>query len=197
MISLVYLDDNGAHQIIAPSTNFIIGLTDPGSWVLDAGEGADSAGFLGAFFDQTLPWDPFYPSSYTGTINLTKDDQRLAKTFTLKENGVHVSIRTLDEKTILIPLALDPWERFSPGWGSRYHKEMIPNGIAWFIDGGPRVEIQSDHPIVFHSFIDEYPYIINQENPNRPYLPGHYLPFPMAVAQIKGSGIINIDLTIK
>lgn len=197
MISLIYIDEDGVHQIIAPSTNFIIGLSDPGSWVLDAGEGSDVTGFLGAFFDQTLPWELFNPTFYTGSINLTKKDQRTAKTLSLKNNGVHVNIRTIDEKTIMIPLALDPWERFSPGWASRYHKEIISNGIAWFIEGGPRVEIQSDHPFAFHSFVDEYPYTINHENPNRSYLPGHYLPFPMAIVQIRGSGVINIDLTIE
>lgn len=197
IISLTYLDKDGAHQIIAPSTTFVVGLSDPSSWVLEAGEGADIAGYLGAFYDQTLPWDLFYPSPQPNSLNLTKSDQRIAKTMFFKNDGIQVIIRSLDEKIILIPLALDPWFRYYPGWGKRYHKEIIPRGYAWYVDGGPRVEIQSDHPMEFYSFIDAYPYFINQEDPNRSYPPGHYLPFPMAIARVKGSGVISIDLKIK
>jgi hypothetical protein len=45
-------DDQGIHQIIGPTWEFIVGMSDPSSWNTFSGVRSDSAQILGAFQDQ-------------------------------------------------------------------------------------------------------------------------------------------------
>jgi hypothetical protein len=56
LIAYFSRDKSGYHQVVAPTSQFIVGLGDPSTWLLDADDGADPAGIHGAFADSPPPW---------------------------------------------------------------------------------------------------------------------------------------------
>ena len=85
--SLVYAfsrDRQGVHQWAAPSSQFIVGQSDPATWQMDSGLSPDPAVIPGAFIDT----GPFTPLIETGKVTFRNSD--LEKTYTLLPNGLEI-----------------------------------------------------------------------------------------------------------
>lgn len=188
---------DGIHQIVAPTTQFFAGLGDPSTWELSLAEGADPAGVHGAFADGAPPWPLYKAALYENRLTFTAPGSRLAKTYSLTPHGLRLEYRTAgDSLTVQLPLAIDGWRRFSPNWGDLYQAESAPQAWVWQLAGGPRVEVRTSAELAAHPFTASRPYLRLAEDPNREYPAGHYLPFPVALVEMRSSHNFEVELIL-
>jgi hypothetical protein len=183
------------HQIIAPSSQFIVGFGDPSTWNLDAGEGSETFGIHGAFVDSSPPWD-FYNVSITDEqLTFSTPNQNSIKTYSLLEDGIQVNFSSSEPISIQIPIAIDPWRRFSPDWREYIACQLEQTGFSCRLPDDSTVEIRSDSKISAHSFTDSYSNLNVPEDPNFNYLPGHYLPFPIVLLEMSEANTFSVLIT--
>ena len=154
---LTYLfarDEAGTHQLIGPSWQVATGLSATSLWRLDLGEAADPGAIPGAFAEPDDPFGAFEVSIQGDTLVFRLRDGKCTKTFRLTDSRLEVDYQPDRPLTILIPLLVDPWTRFSPGWAAKYVGEKTPNGIRWGLEGGPNISLQADSSIQLQAFND-------------------------------------------
>ena len=173
------------HQLIGPSWQVAVGLSDPSTWQPGLGEAADPGAYPGAFVDEDDPFKVYEPAIEGDTLMFTSTDGTRAKTFHLTETGLEVKYQTQEPVTTQIPLLVDPWTRFTPGWAENYTQQNLPGGIAWGLESGPMVNIQFDGEIKMHAFSESLLLLNIPEDPDFDYPPGHTIPFPMAIAEVE------------
>jgi hypothetical protein len=199
------------HQWIGPSSQFASGLSPADSLKLSAREFADPGVYPGAFFD----WDaarqePDGSQTYLyqvspGELKLTTPDGSRQKIFRFSDSGLFVQLLGDPPTQVLVPLALDPWQRYTPGWPACYRGETQGGAWLWSVaistsgaceNNSARFSIylQSDSSYQTHAFLESLPFVDQPEDPNRNYPPGHFLPFPLAIAQFEMSGRVNLQL---
>jgi hypothetical protein len=193
---LFYHDGQDVHQIIGPTAQFIAGMSDPSVWDLSLGELADLRQVMGAFADQEgLSYTPYAPRSVEDGIAFVSPDNRRVKIFEFSENGLKVTYE--GEPTVTsIPLALDPWRRYAPGWASAYRAD----GIRWGLDGGPMVRIQAPVSVTLRWFGETLGVLSQAEDPDKEFPPGHFVPFPMAIVDIPPmmeTSVIWLEITME
>ncbi len=196
LMALYHVIDGKAHQLIAPTSQFLVGQADPSTWDLTAGDAADPGGVPGAFIDGSPPWDPYYPEFSTDSLTLTNPGGSPVKTFTIIPQGLRVDYQLHAPLTTQIPLVLDPWQRFSPGWGERYLSTRLPDGWTWQIANGPQLTIRSSAPIDLHPFNESLSELQIPEDPNYEYPAGHYLVFPLALAEIQAAQDFQVEIKL-
>jgi hypothetical protein len=187
------IDASGVHQLIAPSSQFTFGTGDPSTWQAALGQAADPQVIPGAFYDGGRPYQADISNSQ---LTLSDPTSGIVKRFSLLADGIRVEYEAPAPLTTHLSLALDPWQRFAPAWGERYHGADIPYGLAWSLSPELAVEITTNARLTLHAFTDTQNLMGLVENPNAELPPGHYLPFPMAVFQIYGSPDFWIVITI-
>jgi hypothetical protein len=188
--------DEEIHQIIGPSSQFITGLSDPGTWDLSGGLSADPSVITGAFAENEYSYQAQLESE---KLIFTASSGQVVKTYQLTPNEVHVEYSLLPNIILpnpRIPLVLDPWRRFFPGWAEQFHPVAIPNGWAWQLEDGLFVQIQTNAWISMYTFRDSLMSFSIPEDPNHDYPPGHFLPFPVALIEINPRGKIPIEIDI-
>ena len=196
LMALYQVIDGEAHQLIAPTSQFLVGQADPSTWDLTAGDAADPGGVPGAFIDASPPWDPYYPEFSTDSLTLTNPGGSPVKTFTIIPQGLRVDYQLHAPLTTQIPLVLDPWQRFSPGWGERYQSTRLSDGWTWQIANGPQLTIRSSAPIDLHPFNESLSELQIPEDPNYEYPAGHYLVFPLALAEIQAVQDFQVEIKL-
>jgi hypothetical protein len=196
LLALYSSVDGQVHQIIGPTHQFLIGQADPSSWDLAAGETADPGVIPGAFIDGLPPWDIYLTQFSAKGLTLSTPQGDLVKTFTLNENGLNVIYELDSPASINIPLVLDPWQRFSPGWGARYQYKQIGDGLSWELNGGPRLIVRSSAPASLEPFAASQADLQRPEDPNFEYPPGHYLVFPIALVRINAIEDFQVEISI-
>ena len=206
---LFALTESGPHQLIGPSSQFLTGASQPTEWDLSRGLAADPEVIPGAFAG---PGGPYQAALDSGSLTFTSLDG-FSKTYRLTPSGLRLEYRTSIPVLAQLPLALDPWVRFSPGWSDRYHGQAIPQGWTWEllpatlasgIQAAPpltgtrtlHVEINSSAPLSTRSFVESKPYLSIPEDPNRDYPAGHFLPFPMAVVEFSSPGDFSVEIQV-
>jgi hypothetical protein len=190
--SLVYAFtryDQRVHQWIAPTSQFIIGQSDPKTWQINAGLRADPTVIPGAFFDP----ENFTPLVEAGKITFQSPD--LVKTYTLVNHGLIIEYDSAPTGAPRLPLAIDPWLRFTPEWGNRYSQESDGGRMIWGAPGQFRVQIDASAPIDVQTFNASRRLFSQPENPNLDYPPGNMLPFPLALIEINPTGPFTIHIT--
>ena len=179
------IDNPPYTQLIGPSWQVAVGLSDPSSWDLSAGEAADPGAYPGAFSDVDDPFKPYEPVIEEDTIVFSSLDGTRTKIFSLNQNGIEVQYKMQDSTIAQISLLVDPETRFTPGWAQIYVQEKTPGGIAWGLENGPMVKIQAQGSIMMRAFNDSLSLLANPEDPDFDYPAGYYIPFPMAIAEIE------------
>jgi hypothetical protein len=190
----------GSDQIIGPTAQFFIGLSDSSQWDLSKGEGADPAQVMGAFADADDAFRPYQAEIVDGnTIRFRSADGR-EKTYRLVENGLEVVLTGPVETKI--PLVVAPQTRFGLGWASRYRLEQDVDGIRYGVADGPMVSIQvrgqqiGGQVLAVDSFLDAIPLIQLPEDPNAENPAGFYLPFPVTVAFLSSPGPTSVKIYV-
>jgi len=189
--------DGGLHQFIAPSSQFITGLSNPSTWNLANNLTADPAVIPGAF-SNTHPPDRFILDSQAIYFEWDRGDiQRLIYRLLPDRLEIEFLINkdALPKKTIL-PVALDPWLRYYSEFPGNY--TAARDGTTWrfWTDNSFGVAVNSSaliNPVVF---TDSLEFMAAPENPNQDYPPGHYLPFPMALLEIRSDQDPNLWIEI-
>ena len=185
---------DGVHQIIAPYGEFVVGLGDPSTWDLSRGSEGDPALVPGGFVDLSGSWTP---QAQAGQITFVNEDKKVNKTYRLTEFGLRVEYTSATTLTVDISLALDPWHRFSTGWGDDYQETPSTSGWEWALDAGPHVTITTSGMYNARVFSASRPYLATSEDPNFDYPPGHYIPFPLALVEIIGQNNFFIQMDIR
>jgi hypothetical protein len=194
LTELFTLDGAGPHQVIGPSSQFTVGLSDPSEWRMGQGEASDPSAILGAFSGGQDIWSIREPVGHT-SLTFIGPDGTWEKTYLLTENGLSVSIRGTGPINATIPLVVDPQIfYFAP---IQYQSAYAPDSLTWGQTDGTQVEITSDAAISAQSFTDSLPSLSFPENPDLDYLPGHYFAFPLSVVTIQGFDDVNIQLSVK
>ena len=170
-----------AHQIIGPSSQIISGLSDPKGWKINDGLAADPAVIPGAFAEAGMGYQPVITGN---TLTFTSADRTRQKTYQLTEAGLRMAYRTGQSKSLQIPLLLDPWRRFTPGWSAGYHLDPLPSGWrAWLESPGIsplQVELRSNVPLSAKMYNEASALITRPEDPNQDYPSSFFLPFPLS-----------------
>jgi hypothetical protein len=190
---LFYLDAAGPRQLVAPSSQFIVGLSDPSTWQLDQGEAADPSVLPGAFFDATSAWMRYEPVISADAITLTSADGSRLKTFRLTESGLVVTYRAEGPISTRLPLVVDPRAFFSGP--SEYRAVLAPDSWTWGLVDGSRLRVRTDAPFAAQGFTAAIPFLSRPENPNLDYPPGHYYPFPLSIVEIHADGDFIVEIT--
>lgn len=196
LIAYFYLSNDGIHQIIAPTSQFIVGFGDPSTWEINNGEGADTAGIHGAFSDGPPPWEQYHVNMSDDQITFTSPDQRTTKKFSLTESGLRTDYFTSDPLSTKVPIALDPWTRFSQSWSEAYSYTPIPEGYNIQLDDHVVLEVLTDSSISGQMFTDSRGSFSGPEDPNFDYPKGHYLPFPMALLDLESQGDFSVQFNL-
>lgn len=185
------------HQIIAPSSQFISGLSDPSTWNLQGAQ-ADPSVLPGGFSE---PEASYHPSLKEQSIVLSSGNGQIQKIYRLNADNLEVAYHfsgnpSLSQAQFI--LALDPWQRFTPGWANDYRLEIAPSIVRWFAPGGSAVEIRpgGNASLSATTFKDSIHLLGVTEDPNKDYPPGHYLPFPLALLKVKVGGDFAIQIRI-
>ena len=194
LIAYFYKSESGFHQIIAPSSQFVVGLSDPTTWQLNLGEGADSAGLHGAFMDNPPPWEPYEVIVSTNQIQFTSSRVETKKTFVLSKEGISVIIKHPGNIQTQVPIAVDPWIRFTADWYAAYSYQANRSGYSFFLGKEKLFDVQTASSINIHSFLDTSALFSRPEDPNFEYPEGHYLPYPMAVVELESDGELSFDI---
>jgi hypothetical protein len=184
----------GIHQIIAPYGEFVVGLGDPATWDPSRGSEGDPALVPGGFIDLPGPW---IPEVQDGQIAFKQTDTRLTKTFRITPSGLRVEYTSASSMTVQISIGLDPWRRFSSGWGDNYAETTVPGGWEWALESGPQVSITTSGTLESHPFTASRPHLAAAEDPNFTYPAGHFIPFPLALVEINGQGEFFIEMDIR
>ncbi|MBN1450104.1 MAG: hypothetical protein JW963_03740 [Anaerolineales bacterium] len=166
--SLTYLftrEGDGLHQLIGPSWQVVPGIDL----------------YPGAFSD-----DKNYEFTIAKDMLVFKStDETRTKIFTLHETGLKVEYHTQEPVITQIPLLVDPDTRFTPNWAEKYVQLNTPSGVTWGLENGPMIKIQTERPIAIRAFNESLSLLANPEDPDFAYPPGHYVPFPMAIAKVE------------
>jgi hypothetical protein len=188
-------DESGAHQLIAPSAQFALGLSDPSEWKPARGEAADPAQIMGAFSDASEPFAAYTPTwTPDGALTLTAAAINRVKTFRLTEDGLQVRYDSRTPLTTRIPIAVDPWQRFRAGWVADVRASLTPTSWGWGLFGGIRLEVRTEAPFSAQGFNVSIPFLSQAENPNLDYPAGHFYPFPLSVMVIHANGNFIVEI---
>lgn len=196
LVAYFYHNEEGAHQIITPSSQFLVGLADPSSWHLEYGEGADPAGIPGAFSDSAAPWPLYQVSHLSNRLIFRAPDQQISKVYSFIDDGLEIAYHTEVPVSGQIPVAIDPWQIFTLNWSDLYSYHSVDGGYRISVRDGLSVDIISDLPLNSASFSDSQEYLNEPEDPNFDYPNGHYLLFPMTAIAYAGQTDFSFQIKI-
>jgi len=188
------------HQLVGPSSQFITGLGSPDTWQLQAdlpaGLSADPSVIPGAFAG---PGAGFLPALEHGDLRFTMPDGQVVKTFQLTESGLQVEYRLAPGASYpaaQIPLVLDPWRRFDPGWADLYQSESSPAAYSWHIQAGPQVLVRTSTSLTGGDFNQSRSLFSAAEDPNQDFPPAHFASFPLALLQVSLQQTTQISIQL-
>ena len=195
MSLLFYKEGDLVHQLVGPQSQLTVGLSDPSLWDPQMGPAADPAEIPGAFSDMTLPFSPYNVTNLgVDTITLTRSDGKMRKTFEISIKGLKMDCHSDQVTTLRIPLVLDPQTRFQSGWQQRYNSLSTANFFKWELKDDLTIEIHSSVPINSRDFTESRSLLAAPEDPNTDFPSGHFLPFPLALVEVIGSGQFSVEI---
>ncbi len=178
------------HQWIAPSAQFTTATSDPSLWQVDAGPHADPDVIPGAFAETG--------GSYTASISensIAFERPGVSKVYRITDHSLELAYKSERSAVLYIPVVVDPWLRFMPGWVDTVQINRADQQITWISPGSAQLSINTDVPFTLDTYRDTWDLMGAPENPNYDYPTGHYLPFPVSLLTLISSG--NASLTLK
>ncbi len=185
-----WLAADGPHQLIAPTAQLAFALGDPSEWEASRDLAADPQVIPGAFYDGA---GACQAQVSPAQLTLIDPAGALLKRFSLLPDGLRVEYQTDTPLAARLPLSLDPWRRFQPGWGDLYRGRFTSAGYIWEIDSGVSLQL-TNAPLSVSAFNETRHLMGRQEDPNSEFPPAHYLPFPLALAEVTGRGDFWVEL---
>ncbi len=182
--------DDLVHQLIGPTSQFVVGQSNPAAWQLERGFSADPAVITGGFADEAGPYQPFTDSE---NLTLVATGGQLRKSYSQAGDAFRVLIESPQPIVSRIPVILDPWKRLTPGWEKLYRGETHPDGWQWGSTPGPKVVVSTNGQITAQEFTDSLKAMGSVEDPNFDFPPGHYLDFPVALLEIQARSFLSVE----
>jgi hypothetical protein len=195
LTNFFYLGDNGSHQLVGPSSQFTVGLSDPSEWQPERGEAADPSVIPGAFADDAEAWAQYKPGITADGIIFTSPDGSRVKTYRLTGKGIEVRYQVSGPVSTRVPLIVDP-HAFYFGQ-TNYLPSLAPHSWTWSLLNGMGVEVRTDAALSAQGFTSAVPFLSMPEDPNLGYPRGDYFPFPLSVVSIQGSGDFSVQIIDK
>jgi len=188
-------ESNKIHQILGPSSQLIIGLSDPSFWNLSQRITADPTVIPGAFYNQNTD---YIIEQQTSKIILTFPNNQLKKTFQISPSGFEVTIDSQITKPEpqKIPVIIDPWQQFTKDWANYYEFNKIGKSVIFTIGQSISLTIFSENDLIVDSFMDTKNHFQKPENPNLDYPPGHNIPYPVILITIPETHNLRTTFTI-
>ena len=189
------------HQIIAPSFQFAIGLSDPSQWDVEAGFAADPSAIT-SFAEPTESSWQIVPCEANALCFASGQREKI---YRLLPDGLELIYRQGPLLPMHLSLALDGWLRSQPGGLDRRWNVSTATGWDFGLSGfagsdasGPalHVTVESSVPLNLRSSVDSLALLRLPEDPNYPYPDGHFLPFPLAVLDLPTAEALTIRLYI-
>ena len=191
--NLFYLDASGPHQLVGPSSQFTVGVSDPSDWHPDLGEAADPSVISGAFNDGPDRWD-VHTSMNNAALIFTSLDGSRKKTYTLSDNDITVTYQGFGPVSVSIPLAVDPQAFY---FGPVQYQSSPTTGVwTWGLVNGLQVEVHSTASQSAQNFTDSQSFLPGPENPDQAYPGGHYFPFPLSIVTVQSTTDFTVEITI-
>jgi hypothetical protein len=195
LTNLFLLDAAGPHQLVGPSSQFTVGLSDPSEWHLELGEASDPSVIPGAFSDDSDTWLLYASETGSEEITFTSPDGNRLKRYQLVEAGIKIEYQGSGPVSTHIPLVVDPVAfLFKP---TEYFSMPVPGAWSWGLVDGTSIQVLTNATLSAQSFTDSLTYLSQSEDPDRSYPGGHYLPFPLSVVSIQGQEDFIIQLLVK
>ena len=192
LTNLFYLDTSGPHQLVAPSSQFTVGLSDPSEWHPELGEAADPSVIPGAFADDTDTWATYPAKVSTDDITFANPDGSRIKTYRLTDHGLQVDYQEKGSTSTQIPVVVDPQTFYSGP--TKYQPALGSHVWTWSLVNGISVQVSTDADLTAQGFTSSYPFLVMPEDPNLDYPKGHYYPFPLSVVAIQGNGDFQVEI---
>lgn len=194
---LFVLDGTDAHQLVAPSSQFVVGQSPPERWRLGEGqEGllSDPAVFAGSFYQ------PGLCTAHTGAEQITFTCESASLRYTLTRQGLAIHAApaaSAAQSAWQLALAFDPWQRFYRDWGSRFTRQQTEQSLQLSYSTGSALRLSANQPFQVEGFDATRQMMGNPENPNAEFPGGHYLPFPMVVVKFSPLGELHLQLELE
>jgi hypothetical protein len=186
------------HELIGGTDQFIVGLSDRSLWQIEHGTAADPEQIPGAFVDWDAPWSLYEVTSFgPDSLTLTSSNGSRAKSFRLLDNGVSGQYSLMQPVRARFALTLDPWLRFNRNWGMAYYSRRGGDNLTWSARDGLSLTIQAPGATGFAAFNDTLESLYGPEDPNQEFPLGHFLPFPMAVADYRLEDGAIVQIVVK
>jgi hypothetical protein len=166
------------HLLVAPGYLLASGLSDPATWDLSAGESADPQVLVGGFAGDSLPYQL---TRLPNGVRLTSADGTASMQYSLAGAGLAFSYHG-PERSLRLPLVVDPGRRFSPDWWAGYDFAWNSNTLSW-TSGAQAFALETNLPGRLLSFREGEAMLGSAENPERELPAGMFLPLPMAVVE--------------
>jgi hypothetical protein len=195
LTNFFYLDNAGPHQLVGPSSQFTVGLSDPSEWRLERGEAADPSVIPGAFADDAEAWVQYKPGITADGIIFTSPDGSQVKTYRLMGKGIEVRYQVPGPVSTRVPLAVDPQAFYSNP--TDYLPSLAPHSWTWSLLNGISVEVRTDAALSAQGFTSAVPFLSLPEDPNLGYPRGDYFPFPLSVVAIQGNEDFSVQIINK
>jgi hypothetical protein len=184
------------HQLVAPSSQFITGLSDPAGWELQSGLRADPSVIPGAY---SGPGTDFEVQIALQELRFTRRSGEYQKSYRLTGRGISLRAHQPPGGTgepLKIPLALDPWLRFSPGWADRYSSRSTGSSYEWEASSQATIRLTTTSSFTAHDFRETRLFFGSEEDPNLDYPAGHFLPFPLALLEVENQGDFQVSISL-
>ena len=191
------ISENGPHQIIGPTYQLSVGLSDPSVWNAQGGFFADPEQILGAFADSPVSWQYYDYRISEGMLEISTRNMAIRKSFKLTNSAISILVTSPDSsRELSIPFVLDPWLRFNSNWTNRYIFENLDH--FWLLSATDEVSIHfySSFEPTITSFLTPWNAMLYPEDPNYDYTLGYFLPFPMTLVEVQISGTSTIDIQL-
>jgi hypothetical protein len=184
LITAFHLNDADVTQWVGPTSQIVVGMSDPTFWDLDAGTHSDPSVIPGSFIlDTTEPLSFEVSELDDEHIHFSSTDGSISKDYRFTDESLTVTIETDQPLCTDLVLALDPQQRFQPGWAENYNIFFqTDNSFCWGAEDGKAVCISwtNDPNVEINTFKDSLESLSQPLDPNKIYPPGHFLPMSLA-----------------
>jgi hypothetical protein len=199
LISTFHLDGNDINQWVGPTSQIVVGMSDPTFWDLDAGTYSDPSVIPGSFILNSAEPLTFEVSELDQDhIRFTSTDSTVSKDYRFIDDRLTVTIETDQPLSTDLVLVLDPQQRFQPGWADMYNIfSQSDDSFCWGAKDGNSVCVSwtGDPEVEINTFKDSLESLSQPLDPNKVYPPGHFLPMSLATVTFSTDKDFTVTLS--
>lgn len=190
----ILLTGSTSAQWIAPSSQFAVGLGSPADWRFGFGESSDPQVIRGGLADVTPPSEPYLVSLEPDSVTFSHRSG-IEKTFRLTDKGLMIKVESSQPIQVTIPLVLALDAVLPSRWATFMQPSCRSESCVVPTSTGELLITSSASTLSIKSCLDSASFITTSEIPDRSYPPGHFLPFPLMVAEFSAYTMLDISIS--